>query len=199
MGTALANVIARAGRSVLLATRSRAGADVLVERRESPRLPGLKLDERIGIAPAGAEVGRYGAVLLAVPSQHLRAAARVIAPSLRPGTPVVACAKGIERGTQKLHDRGDYAEPARRCCGNPLRPELRAGRGARAADRGDAGHAEEEVASALANALGSPPSGSIIRPTCAAWRSAVRQRTCSPLPPAWSPAAASARAPPRRW
>ena len=101
-GCALANVIARAGRPVLLATRDRAGADHLVSRRESPRLPGLKLDERIGIAPLSAAVGRYDAILLAVPSQHLRAAAGAIAPELAPGTPVVACAKGIERGTHRF-------------------------------------------------------------------------------------------------
>jgi glycerol-3-phosphate dehydrogenase (NAD(P)+) len=101
-GTALANVIARTGRPVLLATRDRAATDVLVERRESPRLPGVALDERIGIAPAGAETGRYDVILLAVPSQQLRAAALLIAPALRPGTPVIACAKGIERGTQKF-------------------------------------------------------------------------------------------------
>jgi glycerol-3-phosphate dehydrogenase (NAD(P)+) len=98
-GCALANVIARAGRTVLLATRDRAGAESIVSRRESPRLPGLRLDERIGIAPLSAEVGRYDAILLAVPSQHLREAAQVIAPELVPGTPVIACAKGIERGT----------------------------------------------------------------------------------------------------
>ena len=38
-GTALANAIARAGRAVLLATRDRAGADMLVKTRQSPRLP----------------------------------------------------------------------------------------------------------------------------------------------------------------
>jgi glycerol-3-phosphate dehydrogenase (NAD(P)+) len=101
-GCALANVIARADRPVLLATRDRAAADHLVSRRESPRLPGLKLDERIGIAPLSAAVGRYDAILLAVPSQHLRAAAGAIAPELAPGTPVVACAKGIERGTHRF-------------------------------------------------------------------------------------------------
>ena len=101
-GCALANVIARAGRPVLLATRDRAGADHLVSRRESPRLPGLKLDERIGIAPLSAAVGRYDAILLAVPSQHLRAAAGAIAPELAPGTPVIACAKGIEHGTHRF-------------------------------------------------------------------------------------------------
>jgi glycerol-3-phosphate dehydrogenase (NAD(P)+) len=101
-GTALATVIARAGRAVLLVTRDRASADALVERRESSRLPGVTLDERIGIAPAGPQIGLYDAVLLAVPAQHLRAAAGVIAPSLRAGTPVIACAKGIERGTQSF-------------------------------------------------------------------------------------------------
>jgi glycerol-3-phosphate dehydrogenase (NAD(P)+) len=101
-GTALASVIARARRNVLLATRERAGAELLAARRESPRLPGLRLDERIGIAPLAAEVGRYDAILLAVPSQQLRDAARVIAPELRAGTPVIACAKGIERGTHKF-------------------------------------------------------------------------------------------------
>ena len=101
-GTALANAIARAGRPVLLATRDRAGADVLVKARESPRLPGVRLDERVGIAPLGAEVGLYDVILLAVPSQHLRAAAGAIAPTLREGTPVIACAKGIERGTHRF-------------------------------------------------------------------------------------------------
>jgi glycerol-3-phosphate dehydrogenase (NAD(P)+) len=101
-GSALANTIARAGRAVLLAARDRAGADALVERRESPRLPGVQLDARVGIAPLAAEVGRYDAVLLAVPAQQLRAAAHAIAPELEAGTPVVACAKGIERGTRKF-------------------------------------------------------------------------------------------------
>src|SRR5262249_27872473 len=101
-GTALANVIARAGRDVLLAARDRATTEILVNQRESPRLPGVPLDERIGVAPLGAEVGRYDAVLLAVPSQQLREVARVIAPGLRRGTPVVACAKGIERGTHQF-------------------------------------------------------------------------------------------------
>src|SRR6516165_5441372 len=101
-GTALANAIARAGRAVLLATRDRAGADVLMKERESPRLPGVRLHEHVGIAPVGADVGRYDVILLAVPSQHLRAAAGAIAPALREGTPVIACAKGIERGTHRF-------------------------------------------------------------------------------------------------
>ena len=101
-GTALANTIARAGRPVLLAARDHPAADAIIEQRESPRLPGVRLDERVGVAPLGTEAGRYDAILLAVPSQELRAAASANAPELKRGTPVIACAKGIERGTQKF-------------------------------------------------------------------------------------------------
>ena len=99
-GIALANVIARAGRTVLLAARE--GADVLAKTRESPRLPGVQLDARIAVAPVGTELSGYDAILLAVPSQNTRAAARAIASTLRERTPVIACAKGIERGTHRF-------------------------------------------------------------------------------------------------
>ena len=154
-GTALANAIARAGRAVLLATRDRAGADMLVKTRESPRLPGVRLDEHVGIAPLGSEVGRYDVILLAVPSQHLRAAASAIAPTLREGTPVIACAKGIERGTHRFMTEV-IAESAR-----PALPAILSGpsfaadvaRGLPAAVTLAAG--DETVAAALARALGS--------------------------------------------
>jgi len=154
-GTALANAIARAGRAVLLATRDRAGADMLVKTRQSPRLPGVRLDEHVGIAPLGSEVGRYDVILLAVPSQHLRAAASAIAPTLREGTPVIACAKGIERGTHRFMTEV-IAESAR-----PALPAILSGpsfaadvaRGLPAAVTLAAG--DETVAAALARALGS--------------------------------------------
>jgi glycerol-3-phosphate dehydrogenase (NAD(P)+) len=101
-GTALANVIARAGRTVTLAARDRASAAAIAATRESPHLPGVKLLDRVNVVVADAEAGRHDAILLAVPSQHLRAATAVIAPALATGTPVVACAKGIERGTHKF-------------------------------------------------------------------------------------------------
>jgi glycerol-3-phosphate dehydrogenase (NAD(P)+) len=101
-GIALANAIARAGRAVVLATRDRAGADLLAHRRESPRLPGARLDDRVGVAPIGPEIGHYDAILLAVPAQQLREAARTIATGLRRGTPVIACAKGIERRSRRF-------------------------------------------------------------------------------------------------
>ena len=101
-GTALASVIARAGRKVTLCPRDRAATDLIRQRRESPRLPGIRIDERIAIAPASAEAAAHDAILLAVPSQHMCEAARTIAPALVAGTPVIACAKGIERGTHRF-------------------------------------------------------------------------------------------------
>jgi glycerol-3-phosphate dehydrogenase (NAD(P)+) len=101
-GMALAGAILRAGRHVLLATRDRAGAEALAQSRVSKRLPGVRLDERIGVAPLAAEVGAYDAILVAVPAQQLRAAVQVLGPGLRGGTPVIACAKGIEHGTRKF-------------------------------------------------------------------------------------------------
>jgi glycerol-3-phosphate dehydrogenase (NAD(P)+) len=101
-GTALANVIAQAGRSVTLVARNAAAAAAVASARESPRLAGVRLHERVRMMAASAEAGRHDAVLLATPSQHLRAAAVMIAPALAAGTPVIACAKGIERDTEKF-------------------------------------------------------------------------------------------------
>jgi glycerol-3-phosphate dehydrogenase (NAD(P)+) len=154
-GTALANVIARAGRSVLLAARHRAAADVLAKRRESSRLPGLEIDPRVEIAAVGTELAGYDAVLLAVPSQEMRAVASAIAPSLRRGTPVIACAKGIERGTHRfmtevIAEAAPAALPAI-LSGPSFAADV--ARGLPAAVTLAAG--DEAVAAALARALGS--------------------------------------------
>src|SRR5215468_306632 len=101
-GVALANVIARSGRNVTLGTRDPPSAAAIMQRRESPRLPGVRVDDRVRVVAANVDTGRNEAILLAVPSQHLRAAAAVIAPAVTAGTPIVACAKGIERGTHKF-------------------------------------------------------------------------------------------------
>jgi len=101
-GTALANAIARAGRAVTLCARDQTAADALATTRESARLPGVRIEDRVAIASASTGASAHDAVLLAVPSQQLRGAAAVVAPSLGRGVPLVACAKGIERGTRKF-------------------------------------------------------------------------------------------------
>jgi glycerol-3-phosphate dehydrogenase (NAD(P)+) len=101
-GVALANVITRAGRSVTLAARDAQSTAIIAERRESPRLPGIKLHDQVQVGIVSADSARHDAILLAVPAQQLREAVATIVPALARGTPVIACAKGIERGTRKF-------------------------------------------------------------------------------------------------
>ena len=102
-GIALANMLAQAGRSVTLASRDQASARALASARTSPRLPGVTIDARIAIVAAdAAALSAQDAVLAAVPSQQMRAAMGVVAPQLAAGTAVIACAKGIERGSHKF-------------------------------------------------------------------------------------------------
>jgi glycerol-3-phosphate dehydrogenase (NAD(P)+) len=98
-GTALATVAARAGRDVTLYARDAAHAAHIAAARENPRLPGIKLATNIKVTNDLALAGRADIVLIATPAQHLRGAANTLAPHLCEGTPVIACAKGIEHGT----------------------------------------------------------------------------------------------------
>jgi glycerol-3-phosphate dehydrogenase (NAD(P)+) len=101
-GTALAAVATRAGRSVLLYARNAEAAAHMTETRQNPRLPGVNLDARIVVSSDIATATRPDIILLAVPAQNLREAATQLAPHLAAATPVIACAKGIERGTHKF-------------------------------------------------------------------------------------------------
>jgi len=101
-GTALANVVARAGRDVTLWARDGETAAALKKHRTNARLPGVKLEESVKVAGDIACAAQGDAVLIVVPAQIFRTVARAIDPVLRPGTPVVACAKGIERGSHKF-------------------------------------------------------------------------------------------------
>ena len=101
-GTALANTAARAGREVTLWARDPAAVATLTTTRENPRLPGVRLDERVAATGAIAEARHADAILLAVPAQELRVAAIALASHVANGTPIIACAKGIERGTHRF-------------------------------------------------------------------------------------------------
>jgi glycerol-3-phosphate dehydrogenase (NAD(P)+) len=102
-GTALGLAAARAGRSVLLWAREPEVVAAVNDRRENAAfLPGVVLEDGIRATADLAEAAKADAVLLVVPAQHLRAAAAALAPHLAPGTPIVLCAKGIERGSLKL-------------------------------------------------------------------------------------------------
>ena len=101
-GTALALTCARAGRSVTLWEHEAANAERLKNKRESAFLPGIALDERIDVAGDLAEAACAQAILMVVPAQAVRAVTKGLAPLLAPGTPVIVCAKGIERGSKKF-------------------------------------------------------------------------------------------------
>jgi glycerol-3-phosphate dehydrogenase (NAD(P)+) len=96
-GTALAIQAARAGNRVELWARDPARAAAIAAARANPRLPGVPLPASVSVTatlPARAD-----AILLAVPMQHLRG----VLARLRPqGAPLVACVKGVERGTLLL-------------------------------------------------------------------------------------------------
>jgi glycerol-3-phosphate dehydrogenase (NAD(P)+) len=101
-GTALALTSTRAGRSVSLWESDPANAAHLAVHRESRFLPGVRLDDRIALVADLAEAARGQAILLVVPAQAVRAVTKALSPLLAPDTPVIVCAKGIERGTQKF-------------------------------------------------------------------------------------------------
>jgi len=99
-GTALANIAARAGRAVTLWSRDPLLAAALAETRQNPKLPGIPLAGGVTITAAIDAAAEADVVLLVVPAQALRSIAATLAPQLRPQTPVIACAKGIEHGTR---------------------------------------------------------------------------------------------------
>jgi len=101
-GTALAAVAARAGRSVTLYARSSASVTRMKATHENPRLPGIRLESSIDFTGDIAQAANADAILIVTPAQNLRGAVIALAPYLKQPKPVIACAKGIERGTHKF-------------------------------------------------------------------------------------------------
>ena len=130
-GTALAEAAARAGRKVTLWEHDAANAEHLRNERESKFLPGFRIDDAIEVT-RDLEHARADAILLVVPAQAMRAVCQISSPPALPtSTPVIVCAKGIERGTHEVHDRGHRASARRRrrprfCRGRALPPTSRA-------------------------------------------------------------------------
>jgi len=117
-GTALALVAARAGRNVTLWSRETEVAEAIRTIHVNARfLPDVPLPANIVATANIADASRADAVLLTSPAQHVRAVAAEIAQTLTPQTPLVLCAKGIERGsgkllTEVLVEAAPQAEPA---------------------------------------------------------------------------------------
>jgi len=102
-GTALALVAASAGRETLLwARESDVVEGIIGDHRNARFLPGITLPSSLRATGDLAETAKADALLLVVPAQHLRSSLQALAPLIADGTPLVLCAKGIERGTGKL-------------------------------------------------------------------------------------------------
>jgi glycerol-3-phosphate dehydrogenase (NAD(P)+) len=102
-GTALAQVCAAAGRAVQIWALEPEVAAAINDGHENPMfLPGLALNPAIRATGSLVAAAEAELILAAPPAQHMRAVLKAIAPSLSPKTPIVLCAKGVERGSLAL-------------------------------------------------------------------------------------------------
>src|SRR6202161_4973746 len=155
-GTALAGVAARAGRDVVLYARQPERAAEIAATRANPKLSGARLDASVAVTGDLAVAADADVILIATPAQNLREAVAALAPHLTKPTPVVACAKGIERGTHKFMTEV-IAETARDAIPAILSGPSFAQDVARGLPTAVTLAAKDEaLASALVQALGSP-------------------------------------------
>lgn len=100
-GTALANVAAGRGHNVALWMRNPEQVREIATGRTNARfLPGIALAANIHPTADLADLADTQAVLLVTPAQSTRAMTMALAAILPEETPLVLCAKGIERGTK---------------------------------------------------------------------------------------------------
>ena len=98
-GTALAQVLAAGGDTLLWAFEPDV-ADEINTRRENPvYLPGVSLSSAIRATSDLADMAQCEALLIVTPAQHVR---RIVAQLPGDGRPLILCAKGIEAGSGKL-------------------------------------------------------------------------------------------------
>jgi glycerol-3-phosphate dehydrogenase (NAD(P)+) len=98
-GTALAQVVAQGGETLLWAREPEVVESINRARENSFYLPGLRIDERITATGDIADMQQCDALLIVTPAQHSRS---VLATLPRTGRPLVLCAKGIEARTGRL-------------------------------------------------------------------------------------------------
>jgi glycerol-3-phosphate dehydrogenase (NAD(P)+) len=101
-GTALALATHRAGRKTSLWVREDDVLAYLKAGMQNRFLPGVKLPKDLAVTGDLAQACQADALLLVVPAQVLHGFADSLRPHLKPGQPVVICAKGIEKNSGKL-------------------------------------------------------------------------------------------------
>ena len=101
-GTALALASLQAGRQTTLWVREDDVLDAIRHGGENRFLPGVPLPKDLYTTGDLSEAAQADALLLVVPAQVLHGFAQALSPLLKPGTPLVICAKGIEKSSGKL-------------------------------------------------------------------------------------------------
>jgi glycerol-3-phosphate dehydrogenase (NAD(P)+) len=102
-GTALAQTMCLAGRSVLLwARETEVVAEINDRHTNSVFLGGVPLDAKLRATADLPDVAACDVVLMVAPAQHVRAACARLAPHIAAGKPLILCAKGLEQATGKL-------------------------------------------------------------------------------------------------
>ena len=102
-GTTLAVILARRGVDVRLWARTRPEADALAAARQNARfLPGVAFPPTLSVSASEREAfADAELVIIAVPSQALRANARRVGAAFPPDAIIVSAAKGLELRTAK--------------------------------------------------------------------------------------------------
>lgn len=102
-GTALAQTARLAGRDVVLWAREpEVVAEINDQHTNAVFLPGITLNAGLVATTDLARIAAQDAILMVAPAQHVRSVSAALAKHLRPATPVVICAKGIEQASGKL-------------------------------------------------------------------------------------------------
>jgi glycerol-3-phosphate dehydrogenase (NAD(P)+) len=108
-GTALAQVAAEGGDTLLWAREAEVVESVNAARENTLFLPGVPLDPRIRATGALEDLAGCEALLIVTPAQHMR---KVLAAMPRVRVPLILCAKGMEEATTKLmHDVAHEEQP----------------------------------------------------------------------------------------
>ncbi|MBA2480303.1 MAG: NAD(P)-dependent glycerol-3-phosphate dehydrogenase [Planctomycetes bacterium] len=98
-GTAASVLVARNGGMAVLYGRDAGKVATIARSRSHPQFPGTILAEAISVTADAAAMADADLVLWAVPTQHTRAQARLLAASIHPSAMVVSLSKGLEQGT----------------------------------------------------------------------------------------------------
>ncbi len=102
-GTALAQMLAATGRlTKIWAREAEVVAAINGSHSNDIYLPNVLLNRNLKATSDLAEAATTDVILLVTPAQFLRPVAKELAEHLKPGLPVVICAKGIEKGSHAL-------------------------------------------------------------------------------------------------